>query len=352
MTKPKIFVSHVHEERAIASLLKEFIEARFLKTVTVFSSSHEQSLSLGDEWLSAIKSSLMSSSMMLLLCSPLSISRNWVNFEAGAGWARGVPVVPLCHSGLSPSELPVPLSQFQGGTLSNEDDLKKLFLRISGIVSCDQPSLNAAAFLDAVKQYELSAEHNIVVRDTRFIHSLLLQDISLLVYNIHSSVMTHEELSKPDALRWKGRDQRISFNKIGALFEISLLGVTLNKKVYQRLFESINELNSSIKFVLSNSHLFIEGRLKALLEQALFGAKPTARWYEYISMIDQPGNKGIKDIHTKMIQEEPEPPTRRPMTNAVNFMIDYYETLLFYRDWLVQYEDLMDQLIYRKAKGN
>ncbi len=58
MTKKKIFISHITEEAEIANRLKDFVEEKFLRSVEVFASSHEQSLRLGDEWLNAIKSSL------------------------------------------------------------------------------------------------------------------------------------------------------------------------------------------------------------------------------------------------------------------------------------------------------
>ena len=51
---------------------------------------------------------------MLVLCSTTSVSKPWVNFEAGAGHARKIPIYPICHSGLDVESLPKPLQFFQG----------------------------------------------------------------------------------------------------------------------------------------------------------------------------------------------------------------------------------------------
>ena len=50
---------------------------------------------------------------MLLFCSPVSISRPWVNFEAGCGWIKRIPIIPICHSGQGKGMLPAPLAVFQ-----------------------------------------------------------------------------------------------------------------------------------------------------------------------------------------------------------------------------------------------
>src|SRR5690349_3305842 len=105
MSNPGIFISHITEEKELATSLKDFIERKCV-TIEVFSSSDEKSITLGDEWLNVIKGSLINCNLLIVLCSPASVSRPWINFEAGGGWARKIPVVPLCHSGLVPGDLP------------------------------------------------------------------------------------------------------------------------------------------------------------------------------------------------------------------------------------------------------
>jgi hypothetical protein len=106
MSKEKpIIISHITEERAVAHQLKELLNRLFLGMLNVLVSSHEESIQLGDKWLTTIELSIKSCEMIIVLSSPLSVTRPWINFEAGAGWVKNIPVIPLCHSGLTPSQL-------------------------------------------------------------------------------------------------------------------------------------------------------------------------------------------------------------------------------------------------------
>ena len=67
MDKPTIFISHITEEKEIAIALKEFIEKKFLKTVDVFVSSHEESIKLGDDWLNNIKKSMKDCKLTIVI---------------------------------------------------------------------------------------------------------------------------------------------------------------------------------------------------------------------------------------------------------------------------------------------
>ena len=58
---------------------------------------------------------------MLVLCSERSVSRPWINFEAGAGHVKGVPVIPICYAGVSKDTLPAPLLFFQALDVREED---------------------------------------------------------------------------------------------------------------------------------------------------------------------------------------------------------------------------------------
>lgn len=106
MAKKVVFISHVSEESKVANLLKETIEKHFLGILDVFVSSNPDGLELGADWFSVIKGQLSRAELVLVVCSPLSLNRPWINFEAGCGSGRNVPVIPLCHSGLAPGDLP------------------------------------------------------------------------------------------------------------------------------------------------------------------------------------------------------------------------------------------------------
>ena len=57
---------------------------------------------------------------MLVLCSTRSVAEPWINFEAGAGYIKDIPVIPICHSGMTVDTLPIPLLFFQSLAAENE----------------------------------------------------------------------------------------------------------------------------------------------------------------------------------------------------------------------------------------
>lgn len=108
----QVFISHVDEEAPLASVLKHWIESAFLGQVEVFVSSHD--ISSGEQWFRRLEDELASARILLVLCSSKSVSMPWINFEAGAGHAKSIPIIPICHSGMNVDLLPKPLQFFQG----------------------------------------------------------------------------------------------------------------------------------------------------------------------------------------------------------------------------------------------
>ena len=109
----RIFLSHINEEKQLAVVLKDWIESSFPDALEVFVSSDIRDIAGGDRWLEEINEALEESGAFIVLCSPGSVSRPWINFETGAAWIKRVPVIPVCHSGQAKSALPRPLSEFQ-----------------------------------------------------------------------------------------------------------------------------------------------------------------------------------------------------------------------------------------------
>jgi len=122
----KLFLSHVAEESELAGLLKDWIESTFAGQCTVFVSSSGDDLRPGMNWLNQLDSALEVAEVLLVLCSPFSINRTWINFETGCAWNKKIPILPICHSGLSKDRLPQPLAQFQAIELADLSFSKSL----------------------------------------------------------------------------------------------------------------------------------------------------------------------------------------------------------------------------------
>ena len=125
-----IFISHINEEADLALLLKNWIEESLAGRLSVFVSADDKDIIPGDEWFTKISEALNSSKVIILLCSKTSISRPWISFEAGWGWAKNIPVIPVCHSGIVPSTLPRPFEKRQGVDLQAADGFERLLLGI------------------------------------------------------------------------------------------------------------------------------------------------------------------------------------------------------------------------------
>jgi hypothetical protein len=108
----------------------------------VFVSSDTESIDAGEEWLKSIQRALQECLIVVILCSPESIRRPWVNFEAGAAWMLEIPLIPVCHLGLLPRDLRMPLSLRQGIALGDPDGLRRFYGRVAKILGSDIPTIS------------------------------------------------------------------------------------------------------------------------------------------------------------------------------------------------------------------
>jgi len=155
MGKSLIFISHIFEEKEIALELKNLIEAEFLGMIEIFVSSDSDSISLGENWLNKILNALKRCVIEIVICSPKSVDKSWINFEAGAGCIRDIPVIPLCHSGMEPADLPFPLKLLQAATATEESSLKQVFPILARAIGANTPDADLSIFISKVKNFEL-----------------------------------------------------------------------------------------------------------------------------------------------------------------------------------------------------
>jgi hypothetical protein len=156
MKPTTLFVSHISTEAPIAALLKKIIADDFIRIVDLFASSDVTGIQAGDAWLDAIKTAIADSAAVLVLCSETSIHRPWVQFEVGAAWATGKRIIPVCHSGMTMADLPMPLSSLEGLELGTPAGLAKLYAVIAKVAGIPQaPDVkDIEARLQAVHELE------------------------------------------------------------------------------------------------------------------------------------------------------------------------------------------------------
>jgi hypothetical protein len=152
--KRRVFISHIHEEGEIAIALKKLIESAFLGMVDAFVSSSPKSIKAGRKWLSEVTDALKECSVEVILASPEAVTRPWINFEAGCGWIRDIPVIPLCHSGMTKNKLPVPLNELQAVSAISPEDIHMVFATIAEAIPCDLPDFDPSEFIAVVEGFE------------------------------------------------------------------------------------------------------------------------------------------------------------------------------------------------------
>ena len=126
-----IFISHIAEEASIADVFKDWIESTFLGQCEVFASSDTEDLPAGNKWINDIDETLDSAVALLVLCSPASLKRPWINFETGWGWIKGVPIIPICHSGQKKDNLPPRISTFESLEIDSGGFVSDLFSKLA-----------------------------------------------------------------------------------------------------------------------------------------------------------------------------------------------------------------------------
>ncbi len=149
--KPLVFISHIHEEAELAFALKSNLSRMLLGGINFFAYSDRESIRGGDDWLIRIKEALSSACIVIVLVSPRSITRTWINFEAGAGWLRQ-RVIPVCHSGMLPSQLPNPLQHLYSFDLEDHHDLRDLCKLIGEAADLQAPEENWQDLCQSLRQ--------------------------------------------------------------------------------------------------------------------------------------------------------------------------------------------------------
>src|SRR6516225_3648933 len=154
MQKFSTFLSHITVESRLADIISRHLVHDFIGLVDVFESSDRLSIPAGAKWLTEVMEGLRRADLHLILCSPDATSRPWIQFEAGAAHLRGIPIIPLCHGGLTCAQLPVPLSEYEGILLSEPEGLISLYRTIATALGSGIPEIDFRSFASEVAGFE------------------------------------------------------------------------------------------------------------------------------------------------------------------------------------------------------
>lgn len=152
--KNKIFISYIEEEKDITKLLKDLIGSAFRGIFYIFAYSTREKEPFGEVLSEDIINNIKNCKFVFIICSPKSISKPWINFEAGAGSVANL-VIPLCHSGMEPGKLPSPLNSRYGANLTNYNNLADIFSMLAKEVGIlKPPNTNFTHFIKKIEKFE------------------------------------------------------------------------------------------------------------------------------------------------------------------------------------------------------
>ncbi len=126
-----IFLSHASEDREFAVVLQKAIEDAFPGAFEIFNAFERDSIAPSDEWRDKLNNAVKESSLLLVLLTPNSIGKNWIYWESGGAYHRGIPVVPIVGVGCEVRHLPGPFREIQAVTLQSEDGLRRMMDRLA-----------------------------------------------------------------------------------------------------------------------------------------------------------------------------------------------------------------------------
>ena len=116
-----IFMSFIHEEEFEVLLVRSFIHTVLDYKVESFMSSDPSIMYAGEDWMAKIFGKLKNTKVLLSMLSAVSVTRPWINFEAGAAWMKDTKVIPVCFRGLTIAQLPKPYSSLQAVDISTHE---------------------------------------------------------------------------------------------------------------------------------------------------------------------------------------------------------------------------------------
>ena len=105
-----IFISHAAANARLARTLAEVFEQL---GATTFLASRAGDIRADEDWLRGIERALQEADTYIVLLTPESTLRPWVNFEAGAAWFSEKQLLFLRIDGLAAADIPLPISSRQ-----------------------------------------------------------------------------------------------------------------------------------------------------------------------------------------------------------------------------------------------
>jgi hypothetical protein len=135
-----LFMSFIHDEVQEATFVRRFIHNALSSPVDSFMSSDRSAIYAGEDWMARIFKELEETKVLVSMLSPVSVSKPWINFEAGAAWMNKKVVIPACIGGLTVGNLPKPYSSLQALDVETFDGMYYLVSSVAHHLGLPEPA--------------------------------------------------------------------------------------------------------------------------------------------------------------------------------------------------------------------
>ncbi|MEM6366512.1 MAG: toll/interleukin-1 receptor domain-containing protein [Planctomycetota bacterium] len=131
MQKPVVFFSHASRDRDAVDPIRRRILEVTGNAIDIFMSSDGSSIPFGRNWLKEIVDALRDCRLMFVWMTPTSVRSNWIPFESGHAYARGIRVIPVGLLGVSVSSIGAPINLLQGFDVTSGRSLNNVIAVIN-----------------------------------------------------------------------------------------------------------------------------------------------------------------------------------------------------------------------------
>ena len=100
-------------------------------TIEIFQSSDGESIPFGNNWIHKIEYNLNAAKLMFVFVSPNSLKSNWLYFESGYSYSKGIKVIPIGINGIDIGKLAAPINLLQGFNITSFEGLNNLITVIN-----------------------------------------------------------------------------------------------------------------------------------------------------------------------------------------------------------------------------
>lgn len=134
---PRIFISHRHQDVAVASALVRLLEAAFVIKPTDMrcTSVSPYRLRAGARTADRLRAELGRAEAVLGILTPDTAASSYVLFELGASWGRSGVTFPLLARGATRADVPAPIGDLHTLSLDDPGDCHQLLDDLADVVT-------------------------------------------------------------------------------------------------------------------------------------------------------------------------------------------------------------------------